>query len=147
MRSNPYTPPKSDVKDVGPERLIAERPRQVIHATLLLWVSAVLAVPLMYWEYQRTPEESAPVVLIFAALVLALVIAVNIYVWQGRNWARIIFLALAILSVIIFFGMLRDILEYPAVEIVLNIVSLRIDVVVAFLLFTKPGALWFRPAP
>jgi len=100
----------------------------------------------MYWEYQRTPEESAPVVLIFAALVLALVIAVNIYVWQGRNWARIVFLALAILSVVILFGTLRDILEYPAVEIVLNIVSLGIDVVVAFLLFTKPGALWFRPA-
>jgi hypothetical protein len=144
MADNPYIPPKSDVRDVGPDRLLAERPRQVVHATLLLWISFVLAVPVSYWEYRRAPEDTAAAVLIFIALVLVLVIAVNIGVWRGRNWARVVFLAFLVLSIVIFLGTLGKTLEHPVIEIVLNVIGLAIDGIVAYLLLTKPGSLWFR---
>jgi hypothetical protein len=146
MAPNPYTPPKADVKDVGPERALAERPRQVFYAVVLLWISLVVAVPMVYWEHQRAPEEAASFYWVLVLMVLGLAVVVNIFIWQGRNWARILFLVLAVISVLSFVGTIDEILSHSATEIVLNVATLAIDVVAMYLLFTKPGALWFRRA-
>ena len=146
MAPNPYTPPKADVKDLGPERLLAERPRPVVYAVVLLWISLVLGVPVVYWEHQRTPAEVAPFYWVPAVLILGLVIVVNIFIWRGRNWARIVALVLVVISFLSFLGTMGEILSHPAIEFVLNIVTLAIDAVAMYLLFTKPGVLWFRRA-
>jgi hypothetical protein len=146
MPPSPYTPPKADVKDVGPERALAERPRQVVYAVVLLWISLVLGVPVAYWEHQRAPAEVAPVYWVLAALIFGLAILVIVFLGRGHNWARIVLLVLVVISFLSFLGTIGEILSHPAIEIVLNVVTLVIDAVAAYLVFTKPGALWFRRA-
>jgi hypothetical protein len=143
---SPYTPPKADVKDVGPERALAERPRQVVYAVVLLWISLVLGVPVAYWEHQRTPAEVASVYWVLAALIFGLAILVIVFLGRGHNWARIVLLVLVVISFLSFLGTIGEILSHPAIEIVLNVVTLVIDAVAVYLVFTKPGALWFRRA-
>jgi hypothetical protein len=64
--------------------------------------------------------------------------------WRGRNWARIIFLMLAALSVVAFVADVGKMLQSSVIEVVLNVVSTGMDVAGAYLLFRKPGSLWFR---
>jgi hypothetical protein len=144
--NNPYTPPKSYVRDVEPGRLLAQRPRQIVYATLLFWMSFLISVPLIYWEYQEAPEEMAATVIATTLLVLILsfMATVNVAVWRGRNWARIVFLIFSVLSVVAFVADLRETLQSSVIAIVLTVVSTAMDVAVSYFLFTKPGSLWFR---
>jgi hypothetical protein len=93
MNENPYTPPESEVKDVPYERAVAERPRNVVHAVRMLWVSLVLSIPLSIREYQEAMQE---------------------------------------------------LLGYPAGDLVCLAVSMALDLIALVLVFTRPGALWFR---
>ena len=145
--NNPYEAPKSDVRDVEPQRVLAERPRQVVYATLCFWLSFLISIPLMYWELAKAPEEPfgatvAGFVLLF--LVLIFMAIASVAVWRGRNWARIVFLIFSALSVVGFVLELTELRQSSAIEIVLSVVSTGLDVAVSYLLFTQPGALWFR---
>lgn len=144
--NNPYEAPKSDVRDVEPQRLLAERPRQVVYATLSVWLSFLISIPLIYREFEKSPEE--PVATVFAAtfigLILVFMAVANVAMWRGRNWARIVFLVFSVLSVVSFVLELRETLRSPVIEMVLTVVSTGLDVVVSYFLFAKPGALWFR---
>jgi hypothetical protein len=68
----------------------------------------------------------------------------NVAMWRGRNWARIVFLILSVISVVGFVLELWETLSSTVIEIALTVASTALDVVVSYLLFTKPGALWFR---
>ncbi|HEY5929733.1 MAG TPA: hypothetical protein VIU02_05430, partial [Burkholderiales bacterium] len=57
MNENPYTPPESEVKDVPYERAVAQRPRNIVHAVRMLWISLVLSIPLSIREYQDAASE------------------------------------------------------------------------------------------
>src|SRR5262245_23953709 len=146
MASNPYTPPKADVKDVGPERALAERPQPVVHAVVLLWASLLLAMPVLYWEQQRSPADTVAVYWGMAMVLVGLSVLVNVFIWRGSNWARILFLVLLVISVLSLLGTMDEMLSHPPIEIVLNLVMLAIEAIAVYLLFTKPGALWFRRA-
>ena len=144
--NNPYEAPKSDVRDVEPHRLLAERPSQIVHATLSFWLSFLISLPLIYRESAQAPED--PVATVFATtfvgLILVLMAVANVAMWRGRNWARIVFLIFSVLSVVGFVLELRETPKSTVIEIVLTVASTALDVVVSYLLFTKPGALWFR---
>jgi hypothetical protein len=71
---------------------------------------------------------------------------VIVFLGRGRNWARIVLLVLVLISFLSFLGTMGEMLSHPAIEIVLNVVTLAIDAVAVYLVFTKPGALWFRRA-
>ncbi len=136
---------KGNVKNVQPAHQLTERPRQVIYAVLLLWISIVISIPQLYGEYQRAPDTSELVLfLIFVVIVLAISITLNIYVWRGRNWARIVLLVLAVGSLIVFLVSVTETLKNPVIEIVLNVVALVIEAIAVYLLFTRPGSLWFH---
>jgi hypothetical protein len=139
---NPYSPPKADVRDAAPERLLAERPRQVVHATALLWISLALDVPRAY--LQRDAAQSMVELVIVLLLTVVVATAVIVHVGRGRNWARAFYL---ILTVGWFVGVFAIGPARPMIEIALDVVQLSIDVAAMYLLFTKPGALWFRFAP
>ena len=146
MATNAYTPPKADVKDVGPERALTERPRHVVYAVVLLWISLVLAIPAVYWEQQRSFAETVGVYWVMIVVLFGLSILVNVFIWRGSNWARILFLLLLVISLLSRLGTMEEMLSHPAIEIGVNLLMLAIEVIAAFLLFTKPGALWFRRA-
>lgn len=143
--NNPYEAPKSDVRDVEPERLVSNRPRQIVHATLSFWLSVLISVPFLGWEADGAAET---VVLIVSATVLVgvlvLMAVVNVAMWRGRNWARVVFLVFSVLSAVTFVLTLGELLKHTAIHMASVVVSTVLDVVVSYLLFTKPGSLWFK---
>lgn len=146
--NNPYEAPKSDVRDVEFPRLLAERPRQIVYATLSFWLSFLISIPLIAREMEKSPDRAtvAVVATAFIGLLLAFLAAANVAVWRGRNWGRIVFLIFSLLSVVSFVADLRETLRSTGVEITLTVISTGLDVVVSCLLFTQPGALWFQTA-
>jgi hypothetical protein len=142
---SPYAPPKSEVSDPEEPQHLFPKPVQVRVAVWLLWIMTALAIPTMYFAYERARSPGEAIVLMFLmSIVLMLAGFLNIQISRGRNWARIVFLivfALTVLSMT-----LPD--EGPpvsAVESAISAISLVIDIIAAYLLFSWPGSLWFRP--
>ena len=139
---NPYSPPTAEVRDARGVRLLAERPRRIVQATALLWISLVLGLASVWFESQTDPLPF-PAMLALLALVLTLSVVINVAVWRGRNWARILYAVLTVMAIGLF---PFDLATRSSVSIALDVVAYAIDAVIVFLLFTKPGSLWFRYA-
>jgi hypothetical protein len=141
-QDNPYSPPTAVVRDARGVRLLAERPRRIVQATTLLWISLVLGLASVWFESQTDPLPF-PAMLALLALVLTLSVVINVSVWRGRNWARILYAVLTVMAIGLF---PFDLTTRSSVSIALDVVAYAIDAVIVFLLFTKPGSLWFRYA-
>jgi len=145
MASSPYTPPRSVVRDLGPDRAIAKRPKQVTYAVWILWLAFVVGLPATVYEYQRaTPEQLNVFVLLFLAILSVLAIVLIVFIYRGHNWARILMLVLIGLALISFFALLDAYLKYPLLPLTSNIAVMVLDVIALYLLFTPPGRRWFR---
>ena len=82
--------------------------------------------------------------LLFTVLMYVVGICLNIFVARGHNWARITLLVLSTLATLAFVVLIKEYLQDPVGYLALNVVTLIMDVVALFLLFSRPGALWFR---
>ena len=139
MTENPYEPPKSDVQDASPRRLVAERPRAILHALALLWISSGLGFASSLSEVANSQGA-----LIFSVLVMvALAAGLSVGIWRGRNWARILYLILVLLSLTNLVST-WGLSERPQFEVALEAVSFVADAGSFFLMFTPPGSSWFQ---
>jgi len=145
MAQNPYTPPTAQVKDRGPDRAIDVRPKEVIYAVWMLWLSIPLGIPASVYEYQRAvSQDPNPFVLPFFFAMYAIGMVLNVFIYRGHNWARLFTLIIYILAIVSFFALFNEYLEYPVVPLASNVVVLVLGVIALYLLFTRPGYLWFR---
>ncbi|MBL0729936.1 hypothetical protein [Piscinibacter sp. HJYY11] len=147
-----YLPPTAELVDVEAEREVAERPRQVRWASVLLWLSFTLGTAVTAHELHQTvttadPSEFAPAataaIAVFTFAFLALNAFLNVMIYKGRNWARIAYLVIAVLGVAFLF--------FPTEEEATSLTHLvgyavgsTLDLIAMALVFTRPGALWFR---
>jgi len=139
MTDNPYEPPKSEVEDASPRRLLAARPKAILQAIALLWISSGLG-----FAGSLSEVKDSQGALIFSALVMAaLAVALSVGIWKGRNWARIMYLILVLLSLtnLVSTWGLTERLQF---EVALEAVSFVADAGSFFLMFTPPGASWFQ---
>ena len=123
-------------------RLRASRPHQILQALALLWISTTLG----FFSSLSENGQSWETVLLAALVMLALTVVLSVGLWRGRNWGRIAYLILVVLSLAEFlssWGMVAR----PAVEVALEAVSFVADAGSFFLLFTPPGSVWFSYAP
>jgi hypothetical protein len=146
VSDSPYSPPKTEVSDRVPVRALAERPKQVAHAVALLWLSLLLGIPATVYEHRQTPPGASGAAVILGLVVLLYVVGagLNIFAARGHNWARITLLVFSGLAVAMYISMIQEYLERPVLYLALDLVTLVLDWVALYLLFTKPGALWFR---
>jgi hypothetical protein len=139
MSDNPYEPPKSDVRDASPLRMVAERPRAILQAIALLWISSGLG-----FAGSLSEVADSQGALIFSVFVMAALAAgLSVGIWRGRNWARILYLILVLLSLTNLVST-WGLTERPQFEVALEAVSFVADAGSFFLMFTPPGALWFQ---
>jgi len=144
MSANPYEAPKTKVADVA-ETFPMDRPKAIVLATKLLWVELLLNVVLVPIEYRRDPvENGTPLYFGIVGFFLALSLVLILAIWDGRNWSRWTFLVLFALFVVLFSLFPEELIELPPLEMALNLFIAAIDVGVSYLLFTRPGALWFQ---
>lgn len=145
-----YAPPTAALRDDEAERLVSERPAQVRWASVLLWLSFTLGCALSVYELGTQggdPSEHAPVVdavvagITFGALALGALL--NVMIYRGHNWARILYLLLTLVSLVLLL-VPGEGTELTLTEKIAYAVSSLLDLGAMVLVFTRPGALWFR---
>ncbi|HEV8395209.1 MAG TPA: hypothetical protein VGQ37_13090 [Vicinamibacterales bacterium] len=122
--------------------MTAVRPRQIVQAIALLWVSTSLGIASGYLEAQRDPDPWAATDVMLLAM-LGLLGVLTVMLWRGRNWARLTYLILVALSLASLTSS-WGVVERPPVAVALEAVSFVADAGSFFLMFTEPGASWFQ---
>ena len=144
MPQDPYAPPASRVDD-PPLPPLPPRPKQVTTGVALLWASFFLGIPSFWLSAARDPETAlhpASIAITLVIVVFSIVLNVNIY--RGRNWARIVSLIFVLIAFGLVLGLPPEPVPASALENTLTVISLVLDVVAMFFLFTMPAVLWFR---
>ena len=90
MSENPYAPPSSQVADIEGDTAALVRPLLVKVGIGLLAVELVLSLARLFID-----EES-----LYTAVIIGVMGLITVAAWQGRNWARIVHLALLVLAVV-----------------------------------------------
>jgi hypothetical protein len=122
-----YAPPKSVVSDPVEAAFDRQKPAEVGRAALMLWVSLAIGV-----------------VLNVPAAAFALVILLALSISAGHNWARIGFLAFFAIGTLPYLATLSEIFAVSAFFGVLSLVQAMLQLGAIFLVFSRPGSLWFR---
>ena len=139
-----YAPPTAPVADLPHRSVPPERPRQVRIAVLFLWISLALGIPAWALSAQRDPENTLGVVAV-ALTVLLFVLngLLNVMVGRGRNWARIVSLILGLLALLFVLVPIDGPKPPGQVENAITAADLILEFAALYLLFTRPGSLWF----
>lgn len=66
---------------------------------------------------------------------------VNVMVYRGKNWARLVILFSLVLSALMLYSPSGD---STAIERALEVLLFVLDAVTVYLLFREPGSLWFK---
>ena len=147
MTPSPYEPPKSDVRDVAPGAQAMTRPQQVRWAANCLWASiaigAVTAALELLWI------ETAALLWwawLFPAGILGVMALFTMAIHAGTNWARIVFLVLFVVGTLPYLVTLAEMFARSALAATLSLVQLLLQAAALYLVFTKPGSLWYRRA-
>ncbi len=140
-----YAPPGTEVADPALVPALPARPRQVQVAVALLWLSLVLGIPEAVLG-TRQPDEGGmgAVLMVIMLLIFGLVGFLNVKVYQGRNWARIVVLLLTVLSVLVMLFPSDESQAQGPVLQGLYLFDVLIEVVAMYLVFSKSGSLWFK---
>ena len=161
MTDSRYAPPSASVTDVESIPASLERPPVVKLAIRLLWAGIAVGIPgvaqRISYLWGRISSEENSWTLVVALILLCAFFALGVLLtwksWQGRNWARLVYLAMMIASILLLLG--GYVLSYalrPATFIqsqatwgngVLLVRSLLVVTGTA-LLFSPAANTWFR---
>jgi hypothetical protein len=144
---NPYEAPKAAVADIDPEERQLERPSQVVLAVKLAWAGIILGLAALAvsWEYYSSLGITSSM-LIGQAFGVLIALWVYYKIYHGRNWARILYLVMALLSFLVLAsGAVRgQVLSGPLISKVSAILNTGITIAAVWLLFTRPANAWFK---
>jgi uncharacterized membrane protein HdeD (DUF308 family) len=144
-----YAPPRTDVADIAaPDALLAVRPRSVVWACLLTLASmAVGFVSLLpFVDPPMSGEPAAMTAMVWGITLVVAVIELWILrsVWQRRNWARWVMVALTVFGIAFSVPTLAEDWTRAPLLAWLSIASCAIGAVAAALLLAHPAARWFK---
>jgi hypothetical protein len=147
MSRNPYSPPTASVADPPPP-VATPRPREATLAVRLLWLSFALGLGTGLVRQSWAGVMEWVIGLISIGLYGALIAWLILKVGRGRNWARITYTVLLVLSYV---SILTSWSTYAAAYrghpemIVLDGIDTLADLGGLYFMFTKPANAWFRP--
>jgi hypothetical protein len=149
---NPYLPPKAVVADPVAEAPTT-RPMAINIALILIGVRLLWTSILLIMRMRRTSDIPIDSAILIAAMAAAITVPLAVGVARGRNWARIVYLILALFSLVSLTSSIVSMFDLPAG------VSMRsglsswsmatiflpsaLSIAVVVLLF-GPGREWFR---
>lgn len=81
---------------------------------------------------------------VFFLLELMLYVALTVFIHRGRNWAQIGFVVLLVVASLGGIAAHAELPKYPPAYLILTAILFIVQWFVIYLLFTRPGALWFR---
>lgn len=146
VERNRYAPPGSDVADAPASgRSPMARPRTVTVAVLFMVASLVVSLLVDTPVQVRAVRAGEQPVFTLVILVVFDVFAAWLIarVHAGRNWARIVSLALLAIGLAVAWAE-PSLAGDTAIQVVAAVVTTVLDAVGMVLLFTRPGSAWFR---
>jgi hypothetical protein len=121
------------------------RPRQIQLAVTLLWVSFALTVPAFALAAARTPDAALhPASLVGTVALLGLSALLILRIGDGRNWARWLYLVLFGVAVAMQWLPMDETNPPGYFENAVMAAGWLLDAASLWLVFTRPGADWFR---
>ena len=154
MERNPYAPPVSAVAD--PIEVRGERPKEVTLAVKLLWASFALGIVGMFFQPMYATGSATTTMAPWIVILIFSGIAFAIWAWvitksaNGRNWARILFLVLAIIGLVgtaFVVPMALAIYKARPLTGLLSVVNFALEIYTMYLLLTAPARAWFKQPP
>ena len=122
-----------------------EKPSQISTAVNLLWASLAIGFVNTLMDTQDLGSIAPPAftnfILISVFAVMALLI---VFISKGKNWARITSLVLFVLGSLPSIPLVLGEFTRSPVLGAFSIIQIALEVVALYLVFTKPGAGWFK---
>jgi hypothetical protein len=146
-----YAAPRADVADLtAPDALLASRPRSVVWACGLMLASLVIGFVALL-PFVDPPIAGEPVAMTALIWGITLVLAaVELWVlrcvWQRRNWARWVMVALTVLGVALGVPTIEEDWARAPLVAWLGIASSAFSMAAVVLLLVRASARWFNPA-
>lgn len=145
LHKSPYAPPASHVADPPQVLFSIARPKQVVVAVGLLWLGLAVSIPVVSLGFNHDLDaDILPILVILTALTFAFSALLNVLIYRGRNWARMVSLVLYLLSGLAIFIPVDESVASDLLEDVLNSLVYLLDGGALYLLFSMPGKLWFN---
>jgi hypothetical protein len=150
--NNVYAPPQARVVDPQP-KASSRRPHQVTVAIWLLWGSSLISFMgrRLFFAFSDGSTAQQITILFIAGLGGLFICAlISIGLMKGKNWVRILFLAVAILGafrllrLISIGNNLEQMFHRSLTLMLISVVQYLLLASTFVLLFTKPGSNWFR---
>jgi hypothetical protein len=148
-----YAPPRTDVADLAnsPDALLLSRPRSVAWACgLMLASTAVGLVSLLPFIDPPMPDEPVAMTALIWGMTLVFT-AVELWllrcVWQRRNWARWVMVALTVIGIALSLPVIGEDWTRSPLVAGLGIASAVLSAVGAALLAAGASARWFKASP
>ena len=147
MSGNPYAPPKAEVEVPERNEATAERPRQIVWVVQLATFNYVLGLVsiAIAWDYFSRLQSLAPTIL-SQSFTLAILFWLYYKIYQGRNWARIVWLVLSLLGFAMLPFTYKLLGAMPGVMKLQMFIGLGVTLAIIWLLFFSPGKHWFQRA-
>jgi hypothetical protein len=147
MSGNPYAPPKAEVEVAEPDQATAERPRQivwVVQLTVFNYVLGLVSIAIA-WDYFSRVQSMMSTIL-GQAFMMAILFWLYYKIFQGRNWARIVWLVFSLLGFAMLPFTFKLLNAMPGVVKVQMVLGFGVTLVIIWLLFFSPGKHWFQRA-
>jgi hypothetical protein len=127
------------------EAMKVEKPSQINTSVNLLWASLAIGFVKSIMDMQHLGSQASPAftnfILISVFAVMALLI---VFISKGKNWARITFLVLFILGSLPSIPLVLGEFTRSPVLGAFSLVQIVLQVIALYIVFTKPGAVWFK---
>jgi hypothetical protein len=139
---NPYAPPKAPVAE-APQR--GDAPPAVKTAMKLFWASLFLTFIEIAFDWERVAVGVAPMlIVILTVLMCSIQVLLYLYIARGRNWARITFLVIFVISLLATLPLAPELARSAPLYATVLVIDALV-VLCAFYLVFFPGRDWFRP--
>lgn len=122
-----------------------EKPSQINTAVNLLWASLAIGFVKSIMDMQHLGSQASPAFTNFILIsVIAVMVLLIVFISKGKNWARITFLVLFILGSLPSIPLVLGEFTRSPVLGAFSLVQIVLQVVALYMVFTKPGAAWFK---
>lgn len=121
------------------------KPSQINTAVNLLWASLAIGFVKSIMDMQHLGSQASPAFINFILIsVIAVMALLIVFISKGKNWARITFLVLFILGSLPSIPLVLGEFTRSPVLGAFSLVQIVLQVVALYMVFTKPGGLWFK---
>lgn len=147
MEAEPKSPKNHHPDPRPPTNVIRNQnvvPMEVTQACTYLWGSLVFSGMSWYFSFRHEKHALEIYFIIIIFLIAAIYAFLTLKIERGRNWARITYLCLSIISFPLDMALVIENFSANAVHGLISGCSVLLPFLAFWLVFTNPGALWFK---